>query len=82
MQRRGVTGRSHSYFDGITSHNGYIVKGHPGCSRYENGFRVQHAAERRMISATTASGLPNAGRLRCRHRDIRNFYVIDQSRRP
>ncbi|HXR93571.1 MAG TPA: hypothetical protein VN750_25175, partial [Steroidobacteraceae bacterium] len=29
-----------SYFDGITSHDGTVVRAHPGCNRYENGTRV------------------------------------------
>lgn len=29
-----------SYFDGITSHDGSVVRAHPGCNRYENGTRV------------------------------------------
>src|SRR5581483_7856129 len=38
MPRELMQAVVNSYFDGITSHNGFIVKGHPGCSRYENGF--------------------------------------------
>ncbi|HVY82133.1 MAG TPA: hypothetical protein VG994_14180, partial [Steroidobacteraceae bacterium] len=38
LQREALQAIVNTYFDGITSHNGYIVKGHPGCSRYENGF--------------------------------------------
>ncbi len=34
MQREALQAVVNSYFDGITSHNGFIVKGHPGCSRY------------------------------------------------
>jgi len=29
-----------SYFDGITSHDGTVVRAHPGCNRYENGTKV------------------------------------------
>jgi hypothetical protein len=29
-----------SYFDGITSHDGAVVRAHPGCNRYENGTKV------------------------------------------
>jgi hypothetical protein len=29
-----------SYFDGITSHDGSVVRAHPGCNRYENGTKV------------------------------------------
>jgi len=29
-----------SYFDGITSHGGTVVRAHAGCNRYENGTKV------------------------------------------
>ncbi len=29
-----------SYFDGITSHDGTVVRAHQGCNRYENGTKV------------------------------------------
>src|SRR5690606_21806697 len=29
---------ANSYFDGIIAKNSKVVKGHPGCSRRENGF--------------------------------------------
>ena len=29
-----------SYFDGITSHDGSVVRAHQGCNRYENGTQV------------------------------------------
>lgn len=29
-----------SYFDGITSHDGTVVRAHAGCNRYENGTKV------------------------------------------
>src|SRR3954468_2241294 len=38
MQREALQAVVNTYFDGITNHNGFIVKGHPGCTRYENGF--------------------------------------------
>ena len=38
MQREALQAVVNTYFDGITNHSGFIVKGHPGCSRYENGF--------------------------------------------
>ncbi len=38
LSREALIAITNSYFDGITSKNDYIVKGHPGCSRYENGF--------------------------------------------
>lgn len=29
---------ANSYFDGIIAQNSKVIQGHPGCSRYENGF--------------------------------------------
>lgn len=29
---------ANSYFDGIIAQNSKVIKGHPGCGRYENGF--------------------------------------------
>ncbi len=29
-----------SYYDGIVSHDGSIVRAHPGCNRFENGTRI------------------------------------------
>jgi hypothetical protein len=69
-----------SYFDGITSHNGYIVKGHPGCSRYENGFPTFNSPMK------AGNDIGNNGKTDCRTQadfgvaivGIRNFYVIDE----
>ena len=69
-----------SYFDGITSHNGYIVKGHPGCSRYENGFPTFNSPMK------PENDIGNNGKTDCRTQadfgvaivTIRNFYVIDE----
>ncbi len=38
LSREALAAITNTYFDGITSKNDYLVKGHPGCSRYENGF--------------------------------------------
>jgi len=38
LSREALVAITNTYFDGITSKNDHIVKGHPGCSRYENGF--------------------------------------------
>ncbi|MDT8399602.1 MAG: hypothetical protein RQ899_13405 [Pseudomonadales bacterium] len=38
LSREALVAITNTYFDGITSKNDNIVKGHPGCSRYENGF--------------------------------------------
>jgi hypothetical protein len=69
-----------TYFDGITSHNGYLVKGHPGCTRYENGFPTFNSA------MGPANDIGNNGRTDCRTQAdfgvatvaIRDFYVIDE----
>jgi ketosteroid isomerase-like protein len=46
-----------SYFDGITSHDGSIVRAHPGCNRYENGTRV--TGRRGGVNDDCVSGLTN-----------------------
>jgi hypothetical protein len=69
-----------SYFDGITSHNSYLVKGHPGCSRYENGFPTFNTP------MSPGMDLGNNGKTDCRTQGdfgvalvaIRDFYVIDE----
>jgi hypothetical protein len=38
LSREALVAITNTYFDGITSKNDNIVKGHPGCSRYENGL--------------------------------------------
>jgi hypothetical protein len=80
MQREALQAVVNSYFDGITSHNGYIVKGHPGCSRYENGFPTFNSPMKEGMD------IGNNGKSDCRTQAdfgvaivaIRNFYVIDE----
>jgi hypothetical protein len=80
MQREALQAVVNTYFDGITSHNGYIVKGHPGCSRYENGFPTFNSPMRE------GNDIGNDGRTDCRTQAdfgvaivaIRDFYVIDE----
>src|ERR1700733_1926568 len=80
MQREALQAVVNSYFDGITSHNGYIVKGHPGCSRYENGFPTFNTPMRPGMD------VGNDGKTDCRTQGdfgvaivaLRNFYVIDE----
>ena len=80
MQREALQAVVNSYFDGITSHNGYIVKGHPGCSRYENGFPTFNTPMKDGMD------IGNNGKSDCRTQGdfgvaivtIRNFYVIDE----
>lgn len=80
MQREALQAVVNSYFDGITSHNGYIVKGHPGCSRYENGFPTFG------MPMKPGMDIGNDGKTDCRTQAdfgvaivaIRNFYVIDE----
>jgi len=80
VQREALQAIVNSYFDGITSHNSYIVKGHPGCTRYENGFPTFNTP------MTPNMDLGNNGKTDCRTQGdfgvaivaIRNFYVIDE----
>ncbi len=80
LQREALQAVVNSYFDGITSHNSYIVKGHPGCTRYENGFPTFNTP------MTPAMDLGNNGKTDCRTQGdfgvaivaIRDFYVIDE----
>jgi hypothetical protein len=79
-QREALQAVVNSYFDGITSHNGFIVKGHPGCSRYENGFPTFNTPMKPEMD------IGNNGKTDCRTQGdfgvatvaIRNFYVIDE----
>ena len=80
LQREALQAVVNSYFDGITSHNGFIVKGHPGCTRYENGFPTFNSPMRPEMD------IGNAGKTDCRPQAdfgvaivaIRDFYVIDE----
>lgn len=80
LSREALQAVVNSYFDGITSHNGYIVKGHAGCSRYENGFPTFNGPMR------PGDDIGNNGKTDCRTQGdfgvaivaIRNFYVIDE----
>jgi hypothetical protein len=79
MQREALQAVVNSYFDGITSHNGYIVKGHPGCTRYENGFPTFNSPMKPDMD------IGNNGKTDCRTQAdfgvatvaIRDFFVID-----
>lgn len=80
MPRELMQAVVNSYFDGITSHNGYIVKGHPGCSRYENGFPTFNSPMKPGMD------IGNGDKTDCRTQGdfgvaivaLRNFYVIDE----
>ena len=69
-----------SYFDGITSHNSYLVKGHQGCSRYENGFPTFDTP------MTKEMDLGNNGKTDCRTQSnfgvaivtARDYWVVDE----
>lgn len=69
-----------SYFDGITSRNGFIVKGHPGCTRYENGFPTFNSPMQPSMD------IGNNGKTDCRTQAdfgvaivaIRDFYIVDE----
>lgn len=80
VQREALQAIVNSYFDGITSHNGYIVKGHPGCTRYENGFSTFNSPMREGMD------IGNDGKTDCRTQAdfgvaivaIRDYFVIDE----
>jgi hypothetical protein len=80
LQREALQAVVNSYFDGITSHNGLLVKGHPGCTRYENGFPTFNSPMQPGMD------IGNNGKTDCRTQAdfgvaivaIRNFYVIDE----
>ncbi|MEJ0034759.1 MAG: hypothetical protein WDO68_01515 [Gammaproteobacteria bacterium] len=80
MQREALQAVVNSYFDGITSHNGFLVKGHPGCSRYENGFPTFNTPMK------PGADIGNDGKTDCRTQGdfnvatvaIRNFFVVDE----
>jgi hypothetical protein len=80
MEREALQAVVNSYFDGITSHNGLIVKGHPGCSRYENGFPTFNSA------MTAIMDIGNNGKSDCRTQAdfgvatvaLRDYFVIDE----
>jgi hypothetical protein len=82
MQREALEAVVNSYFDGITSHNGWIVKGHPGCSRYENGFPTFNTP----VKDPNSTEPNNNGKTDCRTQGdfnvaivtIRNYFVIDE----
>ncbi len=80
LQREALQAVVNTYFDGITSRNGFIVKGHPGCTRYENGFPTFNSA------MTVNMDIGNNGKTDCRTQAdfgvatvaIRDYFVIDE----
>ena len=80
MDRDALRTVVNTYFDGITSHNGLIVKGHPGCTRYENGFPTFNSP------MGPANDIGNNGRTDCRTQAdfgvaivaLRDYFVIDE----
>jgi hypothetical protein len=81
LQREALQAVVNTYFDGITNHNGYLVKGHPGCSRYENGFPTFNTPMQPGMD------IGNNGKTDCRTQGdfgvaivaIRNFYEESQT---
>lgn len=79
-RREALQAIVNSYFDGITSHDGLIVKGHPGCSRYENGFPTFNSPLREGMD------IGHDGKSDCRTQGDfgvavvagRDFFVIDE----
>lgn len=80
MQREALQAVVNTYFDGITNHDGHIVKGHPGCTRYENGFPTFNSPMKPEMD------IGNDGRTDCRTQAdfgvaivaIRDYFVIDE----
>ena len=80
MERDVMQAVVNSYFDGITSRNGFIVKGHQGCTRYENGFPTFNSPMREGMD------IGNDGKTDCRTQAdfgvavvaIRDYFVIDE----
>ncbi|MDR2214243.1 MAG: hypothetical protein LBE59_00185 [Nevskiaceae bacterium] len=83
MSRELMQAVVNSYFDGITNHDGRLVQGHPGCTRYENGFPTFGGA------MSPQSDVGNDGKGDCRTQTspnsfgvatvaIRNFYILDE----
>jgi hypothetical protein len=80
MQREALQAVVNTYFDGITSHNGHVVKGHPGCSRYENGFPTFNSPMQPGMD------IGNNGKTDCRTQAdfgvaivaIRDYFIIDE----
>jgi hypothetical protein len=80
MSYEALSAVVNTYFDGITSKNGHVVKGHPGCTRYENGFPTFNS------TMTPAMDVGNNGKSDCRTQAdfgvaivaARNYYVIDE----
>jgi hypothetical protein len=80
VQREALPAIVNTYFDGITSHNGYLVKGHPGCTRYENGFPTFNQP------MGPGNDVGHEGRVDCRTQAdygvaivaARNYYIVDE----
>jgi hypothetical protein len=80
VQREALPAIVNTYFDGISSHNGYLVKGHPGCTRYENGFPTFNSA------MGPGNDVGHEGRTDCRTQAdygvaivaARNYFVVDE----
>jgi hypothetical protein len=80
LQYEALQAVVNTYFDGITSKNGFVVKGHPGCTRYENGFPTFNS------NMTPGMDIGNNGKTDCRTQAdfgvaivaARNYFVIDE----
>ncbi len=80
LQREALQAIVNTYFDGITNRNGHIVKGHPGCTRYENGFPTFNSPMRPEMD------IGNEGKTDCRTQAdfgvaivaARDYFLIDE----
>lgn len=53
LPRETMIAIANSYYDGIVSHDGKVVRAHPGCNRFENGTRVTVSRAGRSIDCVT-----------------------------
>jgi hypothetical protein len=80
MSREALQAVVNTYFDGITNRDGRIVKGHQGCTRFENGFPTYNTPMQPGMD------IGNDGKTDCRTQAdfgvalvaIRDFFVLDE----
>ena len=53
LPRETMIAIANSYYDGIVSHDGRVVRAHPGCNRFENGTRVTVPRGGRSVDCVT-----------------------------
>lgn len=73
--REALIAVTNSYFDGITSHDGSIIRAYPGCTRVENGRTVTGRTGRDGSVSDCASNLKN---INVELVAARRFPVVDE----